>query len=159
MPPQLQRIALEAGGVAAPRVGEGDLDLAHEPAGLTFDPRDGQGHEGWTVADGQGSEATHDLTARVHSLRAAGGAAATRGVLVDGEEGLSELVVGADVLVAADAEGVIQQAGGHADLLVWDRVTQLLVESACPPFSTPARFRRMNRIFEEQKNSPLIVAR
>ena len=50
---------------------------------------------------------------------------------------LAALIVGAGVLVAADAEGVIQQAGGHADLPVWDHVTQLQVESACPPFSTP----------------------
>jgi hypothetical protein len=38
---------------------------------------------------------------------------------MDGEDHLTVAVVGAGVLVAADAEGVIQQAGGHADLPIW----------------------------------------
>ena len=50
---------------------------------------------------------------------------------------LAALVVGAGVLVAANAEGVVQQAGGHADLPVWSLITQLQVESACPLFSSP----------------------
>src|SRR5512135_2829465 len=133
---QLQRVPLEGGGGAAPRVGEGDLDLAHRTARLAFDARDGQGNECRPTPDGHGSEATLDPTARLDPGRPAGGAAAGLGLLVDGEDHLAVLVVGAGVLIAADAEGVIQQAGGHADLPVWSPGTQLQVESACPPFST-----------------------
>ncbi len=61
---------------------------------------------------------------------------------------LAALVFGANVLVAADAEGVIQQAGAHADLPFWSPLTQLQMEPAWPPLSTPARFRRMNHIFQ-----------
>ena len=43
-PRQLQDVALEGLGVAAARVGEGDLDLADPPAGATFDARDREGH-------------------------------------------------------------------------------------------------------------------
>ena len=53
-PRQLQDVALEGLGVAAPGVGEGDLDLAHRAAGRTFDPRDRQGDGRLAAADGQG---------------------------------------------------------------------------------------------------------
>ena len=135
---QLQGIALEGVGVAAPRVGEGDLDLAHDATILAFDARDGQDDEGGASADGHGPEAPLDVATRLDLWRSAGGATAGLGLLVDGEDRLAVLVVGAGVLVAADAEGVIQQAGGHADLPVWSPVTQLQLESACPPLSTPA---------------------
>src|SRR5512135_141020 len=138
-PRQFQRVALEGGGIAASRVGEGDLNLAYHATGLTFDARDGQGYERGAAPDGHGSEAALDPTARLDLGRAAGRAAAGLRLLVDGEDRLAVLVVGAGVLVAADAEGVIQQAGGHADLPVWSPLTQLQVESACPPSSTPAR--------------------
>ena len=62
--PQLQGVSLEGGGVAAPRVGEGDLDLADHAAGLAFDAGDGQDHERGAAADGQGAEAALDLAAR-----------------------------------------------------------------------------------------------
>src|SRR5512135_1592641 len=138
-PRQFQRVALEGGGVAASRVGEGDFDLSHHATGLAFDARDGQGDERGTAADRHGSEAALDPTARLDLGRAAGRAAAGLRLLVDGEDRLAVLVVGAGVLVAADAEGVVQQAGGHADLPVWSPLMQLQVESACPPVSTPAR--------------------
>jgi len=57
---QLQGVALEGVGVAAPRVGEGDLDLSHDTTGLAFDARDGQDYEGGAAPDGQGSEAALD---------------------------------------------------------------------------------------------------
>ena len=50
---QFQGVALEGGGVAAPRVGEGDLDLSHHATGPAFDARDGQDDEGGAAADGQ----------------------------------------------------------------------------------------------------------
>jgi hypothetical protein len=78
-------------------------------------------------------------TARLDLRRPTGGAAASLGILVDGEDHLAVLVVGAGILVAANAEDVIQQAGGHADLPMGSPLTQLQVESACPPFLTPAR--------------------
>ena len=63
-PRQLQGVALEGLGVAPPRVGEGDLDLAHHATGLAFDARDGQDDERGPAADGQRSEATLNSTAR-----------------------------------------------------------------------------------------------
>ena len=136
---QLQDVSLEGPGVAPPRVGEGDLDLAHQATGPAFDARDRQDDGGGPAADGQGPEAALGVAAGDDLAGAAGRAAAVVGVLVDGEDHLAALIVGADVLVAADAEGVIQQAGGHADLPVWSPLTQLQVESACPRFSSPAR--------------------
>jgi hypothetical protein len=58
---------------------------------------------------------------------------------MDGDDHLTVLIVGAGALITTDAEGVIQQAGGYADLPVSRPEPQLQVESACPLFSTPAR--------------------
>jgi hypothetical protein len=143
---EFQRVPLKALGVAAPRVGEADLDLADGATGPAFDARDGQDRGRGPTADGHETEASFDRASRLDVSRATGRTAAGLGFLVDGEDGLAALIVGAPVVVAADAECVIQQAGGHADLPLWSPFTQLQVESACPPFSTPgARFSRMNR--------------
>src|SRR5262249_25650175 len=67
------------------------------------------------------------------------------GILADGDEGLATSVVGADVLVAADAEYLIQQAGGHADLPVLESVDTTPSGVSISTFFKPsARFRRMN---------------
>ena len=95
--PQFQGVALEGERVAASGVGEGDLDLADEATVQAFDPRDGEVDEGGSVADGQGPEAARDLAAGLELRRAAGGASAGLGLLVDGEDGLAVLVVGAGV--------------------------------------------------------------
>ena len=68
---------------------------------------------------------------------AAGRAAVVGGFLGDGEDHLAASMIGPDVVLAADAEGVLQQAGGHADLPVSSLLTQLQVESACPRFPSP----------------------
>jgi uncharacterized protein YndB with AHSA1/START domain len=47
--------------------------------------------------------------------------------------------VSADVVVATDVEGMVEEAGGHADLPVWSLLTQLQVEPACPHSPSPAR--------------------
>ncbi len=48
------------------------------------------------------------------------------------------LVLRADRLIAPEGEAVIQRAGGHADLRSWSLLTQLQMESACPPsFNAP----------------------
>src|SRR5262245_2989047 len=116
---QLQGRSLEGVGGAAPWVGEGDLDLAHDATGPACDARDGQDDEGGAVADGDGPEAALDLATRHDLWRPAGGATAGLGFLADGEDRGTVPLVGASVVVAADAEGVIQRAGGHADLPIW----------------------------------------
>ena len=137
-PGEVQHVPLEGLGVAPPRVGEGDLDLTHHPTGTALDARDGE-HQGRRArADGQGPEASLDVTARDQVAGTAGRAPAALGLLADGEDHLSFGVGGADVAIAPGPERVIQQAGGHADLRSWSPVTQLQVESACPPFSTRA---------------------
>ena len=55
--------------------------------------------------------AVRHLTAAPDASTPAGRAAASLGSLADGEDHLAALIVGAGVPVAADAEGVIQQAG------------------------------------------------
>ena len=80
-PRQLQDVTLEGLGVAAPRIGEGDLDLADQPAGLTFDPRDGQDHGRLAAADGQGEESPLGVTAGDDLAGAAGRAATVVGIL------------------------------------------------------------------------------
>ena len=52
-------------------------------------------------------EAPLDVAPRLDLWRSAGGATAGLGLLVDGEDRLAVLGVGAGVRVAADAEGVI----------------------------------------------------
>ena len=51
-------------GIAPPRVGEGDLDLTHQPARLTFHAWDGKAHVRPSAADGQRQEAALDLAPR-----------------------------------------------------------------------------------------------
>ena len=114
--PLLQGVSLEGVGVAAPGVGEGDLDLSHNATVLAFDARDGQDDGRGPAADGHIAEAPLDGASWPDVARATGRTAAGPVFLMDGEEGLAVPEVGAPVLVAADAEGVIQQAGGHADL-------------------------------------------
>jgi hypothetical protein len=61
------------------------------------------------------------------------------GILINSEHDSAVVVLSAPVLVALNAERVIQQIGGHTDLPVWSLLTQLQVESACPLFPTSAR--------------------
>src|SRR5262249_53826077 len=136
---QLQGVALEGLGVAAPRVGEGDLDLADGATGAALDAGDGEDDGGGSAADGQRAEAALGVAAGGDVAGAAGRAAAVAGVLDDGEDHLAIGIFGADVVVAADAEGMVQEAGGHADLPVRSLLTQLPLESACPRPSSPAR--------------------
>src|SRR5262249_2009746 len=76
---------------------------------------------------------------------AAGGAAAVGRSLSDSEDHLAVLVVGADVVIATDAEGMVQQAGGHAELLVWrDFDTTPSGISMSTFFNDGARYFRMN---------------
>ena len=61
---------------------------------------------------GRAAEAALGVAAGDDLAGAAGRAATVVGVLLDGEDHRAALVVGADVVVAADAEGMVQQAGG-----------------------------------------------
>jgi len=137
-PRQFQSIPLER-GVAPPGVGEGDLHLAHGTAGRVFDTRDGEADCGGAAADGQGAKAAQDVATRDDIAEAAGQPAAIGSILSDGEDYLAAGRVGANVVVATDAEGTVQEAGGQADLPIWRDLTQLQVESACPRYLSPAR--------------------
>ena len=137
-PRQLQGVPLEGPGIGAPGIGKGDLDLTDHVASRAFDTGYGQCHDGRLASDGDGPEAAFDMPARPDVRRPTGRAAAGLRLLMDGEDHLAALRVGAGVSVAADAEGVIQQAGGHADLPIWSPLTQLQLESACPTPFNPA---------------------
>ena len=71
-------------------------------------------------------------------------AAAVAGILRDGENHLATLIIGSDVVIGANAERVIQQTGGQADLPFWNYLTQRQLDSAYLLFSTKPRFNRMN---------------
>ena len=114
-PRQLQDVPLEGLGIAPPRVGEGDLDLTDDPAGPAGDAGDREDHDGGAATDGQRSEPPLDAASRSDVARAAGLAPQCLGLLPDGERHFAALIVSADILVAPDSEGVIQQAGGHAE--------------------------------------------
>ena len=86
--------------------------------GQGADARNRQDDGRLPAADRQGQEAALRVTAGDDRARAAGRAATVVGVLSEGEDRLAAVVVGADRLVAPDAEGLVQQAGGHADLPV-----------------------------------------
>lgn len=45
--------------------------------------------------------------------------------LTDGEVDMTVAVIGPDIVIANDAETVVQQTGGHADLLNIETFTQL----------------------------------
>src|SRR5205085_5145535 len=116
--------------------------------GRASDPRDGQSDLHGLAADGHGLEGALLVPTRCHVARAAEGAAAAMRSLLDGEADMAVLVGRAEVVVAPDAEGVIQQAGGHAAAPFWFRVAQLQKEPACPRFFKPdVRFPRMNHHF------------
>src|SRR5262249_32199483 len=105
---QLQGVALEGAGVAAPRVGEGDLDLADGAAGQAADALHGQDDSHGPAADGHGAEAALDLAPADDLGRAAGGAGAVLGARGNGEGHAAPGVLSADVVIAADGEGVVQ---------------------------------------------------
>jgi len=86
---------------------------------------------------GIGTAARLDLVAGRRASRASN-TTATR-PLVDGEYHLAILILGPAVLVATNAERVMQQTGAHADLQVGCLLTQRPMEPECPLFSTPAR--------------------
>ena len=98
-----------------------------------------------STADGQGSEAPLDLAPRDDLARTASRTTVGLGLLVDGEDHLAILIIGAGVLVAADAEGMIQKL---VDMLTsWFGVfdTTPIGISMSTFFNPSARFRRMNR--------------
>src|SRR5262249_2251450 len=143
--------SLEGFGVAPPGFGEGDLDLAHQPTGPTFDARDRQDHTRLPAADGQAEELALAMATGDDRAGAADRAATVVGVLADGEDGLATSVVGADGLVAADAECLIQQAGGLADLPVLESVDTTPSGVSISTFFKPsARFRRMNQGVDQE---------
>src|SRR5262249_25351305 len=106
-PGQLQRVAFEGSGVAAPWVGEGDLDLPHDSTDEALHSRDQEDDHRRPTADGLGPEAALDPAARPHRAGATGRTVAHLQVLPDREVHFTAPVIRADVPVATDAEGVI----------------------------------------------------
>src|SRR5262249_43551402 len=107
-PAQLQGVPLEGLGVAAPGVGKGQAHRADDPASPAFDAGDGQDDGDGLVADGNGFEgagfvAVVDDIAGV-ALRATAGVRA----LLNREHDTALSVVGLDVVIAAQTEGVVQ---------------------------------------------------
>src|SRR5262249_48704906 len=76
--------------------------------------RNVQGDVDGLTADGHGPEGALLVPAWRHPTRAAQGAATGAGPLSDGKADVAALVGGAQVVVAVQAEGMVQQAGGHA---------------------------------------------
>jgi hypothetical protein len=84
-----------------------------------LDTWDWQNHGRRFAADGCAPEAALDMPAEHNLSGTASRAAAVLGILRDGEDHLAIPVLSADIVVAPNAECMIQQAGGHAALLLW----------------------------------------
>src|SRR3974390_594845 len=137
-PRQFQGIALEGFGVGSPWVGKGDLHLADHATGPADDAGEREDKDCGTTTDGQRPELALNSATGLNISRAARCTPESLALLINGEDHLATLILSADVLIAPDTKGVIQQAGGHADLLIWSLLTQLQIESACPPsFNLP----------------------
>jgi hypothetical protein len=85
------------------------------------------------------------VTAEDDLAGAAGRAAAVVWLLLDGEDHLAVLKVGADVVIASDAEGMVQQTRGHVDLLLLESFdTTPSGVNVSTIFNPGARLFRMN---------------
>jgi hypothetical protein len=107
-PAQLQGVTLESLGVAAPRVGKRQRHLGRAPTGAALDRRDGQDEPDGRATDGHRWEGAW-LVAVVDeftgvALRATTGV----GPLAHGKDDGSCGELGLDVVVAPQAEGVVQ---------------------------------------------------
>src|SRR5262249_13188222 len=109
-PRQLERVPLERLGVAPARGGEADLDLPGHPAARAGDTGDGDHDEHGLGADGHGAEPPLDRAMRPHVPGPAYRAPQRLAGLADGEVDLTPDGLGADVLVAAHGEPVVQEA-------------------------------------------------
>ena len=77
----------------------------------------------------------------------AGGTTAGLVFLTNSEGQLAIVVIGADVVVAPNAECVIQQTGGDVDLPIWMLINITSTGIIMFTIFNPSRFRRMERIF------------
>lgn len=92
---------------------------------------------GGTGADGQAAKVPLDVPARHHVGGATGREAVAVGLLAESEDRPARDGGRAEIPMVLEAEGVIQRAGGHADLCSWGPATPPQVERACPPLPTP----------------------
>src|SRR5262249_60557026 len=119
-------------GAAPARVGEADLAVQGPPAARAGDGGDGDPDEPGLGAEGPGAEPPLDRAMRPHVPGPAYRAPQRLAGLADGEVDLTPDGLGADVLVAAHAEPVVQEAGGRARRLPWSFGTPLQTGPAEP---------------------------
>src|SRR5262249_52957039 len=101
-------VALKRAGVAAARVGKVQAHLAGHAAVGAGDARDRQDDPDRLTADGDSPKRPRLLAVRVDVARATDGAAVGVRALADGGDHAALLVGRAHVIVAANAEGMVQ---------------------------------------------------
>src|SRR5262249_61996787 len=95
-------------GAGARRAGKARARLAGHAAGGPGDARDRQAGPDGLTADGDSPKRPRRLAVRVDVARATDGAAVGVRALADGEDHAALLVGRAHVIVAANAEGLVQ---------------------------------------------------
>jgi hypothetical protein len=108
VPRQFQGVALEGPGIAFLGVGESDFHLANAVTDGAPDPGDIQGHEGRLGANRHGAEGALFVSADPDILAVALRAAQAVTRLFDAEGHVALVEVLAAIVVANDAEGVVQ---------------------------------------------------
>src|SRR5258708_6759315 len=105
---QLQGIALEGTGVAPARIGETEVHLADQIASPAADAlyRQHQGHT--SPANGNSPQTTLDHTAANDVAGTTSRTSPMLGRLADGEQSMTRFILGANVLIATDAKGMVQ---------------------------------------------------
>jgi hypothetical protein len=133
---EFQHVAFEGVGVAAGFIGKGHLGLAGLAAGGTPQSLDGQFNPHRLAADGQGAESTGHLAGLHHHPRTAVRTAERVGVLFDAEVDRRVIEADRQLLVAANAPSVIQQACGHG-LVSFVKFANSKRDSHVHAFSSP----------------------
>lgn len=99
-----QSLSLEGTGLGAQGIGEADFDFEDHATAQAFVVGDGSGHDDGLAADGFCPEEVSDVAARLDLRRISSRAAAGLEVLIDDEDDLTTLRLGAGILVAANAD-------------------------------------------------------
>ena len=120
------------------------MNLSNDVAGLAGDSWCWQDYERLTRSDRERSKCSQCGFSRADFRRAASRATQAGFGRTDGEVDMTVAAIGPDIVIANDAETVVQQTGGNADI---ETFTQLLLRSAFP-------FHFISRVCSVQSDEP-----
>jgi hypothetical protein len=110
---KLKNIPFKGFGVSAARVAEPYFNLPDQVASLAENPLNRQGYENRLEPDGNRPKPTQDRSPFNYPATTAMGTDQFIGFVLYGENHCAAFIVGANILIASDAESVIQKTGGH----------------------------------------------